>query len=78
MLVYRLLEAKLDDQGTHVTPENLITPLKNMNVTSISDVAYKALYRGSHALNALTELAGLDLDRRHYKLKELDGKFKKF
>jgi len=35
LLVYRLLEAKLDDQGTHVTPENLIATLKNMNVTNI-------------------------------------------
>ena len=78
LLVYRLLEAKLDDQGTHVTPENMITTLKNMNVTNIHDVEYMALYNGSHALDALTELTSLNLDRLHYKPKELNEIIKKF
>lgn len=77
LLVYRLLEAKLDDQATHVTPENLITTLKNMNVTNIHDVEYMALYHGSRALDALTTLTSLGLDRLHYKPKELNGKIKK-
>ena len=53
LLVYRLLEAKLDDQETHVTPQDLITTLRNMNVTNIHDVEYMALYNGSKALDAL-------------------------
>lgn len=77
LLVYRLLEAKLDDQGTHVTPENLITTLKNMNVTNIHDVEYMALYNGSKALNALNLLTSLDLDRLHYRPAELNKKIKK-
>ena len=77
LLVYRLLEAKLDDQNTHVTPENLITTLKNMNVTNIHDVEYMALYNGSKTLDALTKLTALNLDRLHYKPKELNGKIKK-
>jgi len=32
LLVYRLLEAKLDQYGTHFTIENIIETLKNMNV----------------------------------------------
>lgn len=78
LLVYRLLAAKLDDQGTHVTPENLITTLKNMNVTNVHDVEYMALYNGSQALDALMKLTAMDLDRLHYKPKELNGKIKKF
>ena len=78
LLVYRLLEAKLDDQGTHVTPENMITTLKNMNVTNIHDIEYMSLYNGSHTLDALNELTSLNLDRLHYKPKELNGKIKKF
>lgn len=74
LLVYRLLETRLDDQGTHVTPENLITTLKNMNVTNIHDVEYMALYNGSKALNALNLLTSLDLDRLHYKPTELNKK----
>ena len=77
LLVYRLLEAKLDAQGTHVTPENLTATLKNMNVTNIHDVEYMALYNGSKTLDALTKLASLNLDRLHYKPKELNGIIKK-
>lgn len=77
LLVYRLLEAKLDDQGTHVTTENLISTLKNMNVTNLHDIEYLALYNGSKTLDALTRMTSLELDRLHYKPKELNGKIKK-
>ena len=77
LLVYRLLEAKLDDQETHVTPQDLITTLRNMNVTNIHDVEYMALYNGSKALDALEQLTSLNLDRLHYKPKDLNGKIKK-
>ena len=78
LLVYRLLEAKLDDQGTHVTVEDLITTLKNMNVTNIHDVEYMALYNGSKALDALTQLTMQPLDRLHYRPKDLNSMIKKF
>ena len=78
LLVYRLLEAKLDDQKTHITTDNLITTLKNMNVTNIHDVEYMALYNGSRALDALSEMTLLGLDRLHYRPKDLNGKIKKF
>jgi transposase len=77
LLVYRLLEAKLDDKGTHVTTDNLINTLKNMNVTNIHDVEYMALYNGSKTLGALMKLMDLNLDHLHYKSKELNGKIKK-
>ena len=78
LLVYRLLEARLDDQGTHVTVEDLITTLKNMNVANIHDIEYMALYNGSKALDALTRLTMLPLDRLHYRPKELNSMIKKF
>lgn len=77
LLVYRLLEARLGSQGAHVTPENLITTLKNMNVVNVHDVEYMALYNGSKALDALCRQSPLGLDRLHYKPKELNGKIKK-
>lgn len=77
LLVYRLLEVKLDNQDTHVTPDNLIATLKNMNVTNVHDVEYMALYDGSKALDALMKLTSLDLDRLHYKPKDLNKKIKK-
>ncbi len=78
LLVYRLLEVKLDGQETHVTPNDLITTLKNMNVTNIHDIDYMALYKGSKALDALTQLTMLPLDRRHYRPKDLNRIIKKF
>ena len=78
LLVYRLLEARLDDQGTHVTASNLITTLKNMNVANVHDIEYMALYNGSKALDALTRLTMLPLDRLHYRPKELNSLIKKF
>jgi len=78
LLVYRLLEAKLDGQETHITTENLITTLKNMNVTNIHDVEYMALYNGSKTLEALTRTTSLELDRLHYRPKDLNRKIKKF
>lgn len=77
LLVYKLLEVRLNDRGTHVTPDNLITTLKNMNVANVLDVEYMALYKGSKALDALTQLTMLPLDRRHYRPKDLNKMIKK-
>lgn len=78
LLVYRLIEKKLDEQGTHVTADAFITTLRNMNVANIHDFEYMALYDGSKALNALTRLTSFPLDRKHYKPKELNSMIKKF
>lgn len=77
LLVYRLLEYQLDSQETHVTTENLITTLQNMNVVNIHDIEYMAIYKGSRTLDALTRLSGLELDRAHYRPKDLNRKIKK-
>ena len=77
LLVYRLLENKLNTQETHVTTENLIKTLRNMNVVNIHDVEYMAIYKGSLALDALTKLSELGLDYMHYRPKDLNKKIKK-
>jgi hypothetical protein len=48
-----------------------------MNVVNIHDIEYMALYKGSKALDALTKLSILELDRVHYRPKDLNGKIKK-
>ena len=50
----------------------------NMNVANIHDIEYMALYNGSKALDALTRLTMLPLDRLHYRPKELNAMIKKF
>ena len=78
LLVYRLLEVRLDDQKTHVTTDDLITTLKNMNVVNVHDVEFMALYEGSKTLDALTKLTGMILDRLHYRPRELNIMLRKF
>ena len=77
LLVYRLLESKLDDQGTHVTTDNLIDTLKHLNVANVHDVEYMALYTGSKTLRAIEQVTGLGLDFAHYRPKDLNKKIKK-
>lgn len=76
LLIYRLLECGLDDLGTHITTDNLIKTLQNMNVID-DDMCYLATYRGSKALTALTKYHDLALDRKRYKPTELRKKIKK-
>ena len=61
----------------HITTDNLIDTLKNMNVTNVHDVEYMALYTGSKTLTALEKLTGLGLDFKHYRPKDLVRKIKK-
>ena len=76
LLVYRLMECMLDDQGTHVTTDDLIDTVKAMNVAGVHDVEYQALYNGSPTLDSLVRLTGLVLDRVHYRPKDLRKYFK--
>lgn len=56
LLICRLIECRLDDQNTHVTTNQLIETLKNMNVVNIHDLYYMAVYQGSKTLNALEKV----------------------
>ncbi|OLR55079.1 transposase [Hornefia porci] len=77
LLIYQLLEKKLDDAGEHFTTENIIETLQNMNVANVQDMYYMAIYNGSRALTALNGLYPLDLDRKNYLPKELNKKIRK-
>ena len=48
-----------------------------MNVVNIHDIEYMAIYKGSRTLDALTRLSSLELDRAHYRPKDLNRKIKK-
>lgn len=77
LLICRLIECRLDDQNTHVTTNQLIETLKNMNVVNIHDLYYMAVYQGSKTLNALEKEIQLLLDRKYYQPKELARIIKK-
>ncbi len=77
LLIYRLLEAKLDDYGTHFTTENIIETLKNMEVVNVQDIYYQSTYNGSQVCTALNAVFELGLDKKYYQPKELNKKIKK-
>ena len=78
LLIYRLMECKLDDNLTHVTTSNLIKTLRNMNVVNMDDMYYKSIYSGSQALDALERCFELQLNRKYYKPSDLNKIVKKF
>lgn len=78
LLIYRLMECKLDDNLTHVTTSNLIKTLRNMNVVNMDDMYYKSIYSGSQTLDALERCFELQLNRKYYKPSDLNKIVKKF
>lgn len=78
LLIYRLMECKLDDNLTHVTTSNLIKTLRNMNVVNMDDMYYKSICSGSQALDALERCFELQLNRKYYRPSDLNKIVKKF
>ena len=77
LLIYRLMECKLDDNLTHATTSNLIKTLRNMNVVNMDDMYYKSIYSGSQALDALERCFELQLNRKYYRPSDLNKIVKK-
>lgn len=78
LLIYRLMECKLDDNLTHITTSNLIKTLRNMNVVNMDDMYYKSIYSGSQALDALERCFELQLNKKYYRPSDLNKIVKKF
>lgn len=77
LLIYRLLEHKLNNKGYHFTIENILNTLKSMNVINIKDSHYQSLYCSSKVCTALNETFNLDLDKKYYEPKKLNKFLKK-
>ena len=76
LLIYRLLETKLDQSGTHFTTEQILNTLKIMNVMNFQDTFYASAYTESELGIALNAAFGLELNKKYYKRKELNKKLK--
>jgi len=77
LLIYRLLENKLDQYGTHFTTDNILDTLRNMSVANIKDSFYAATYGASEVCTSFNGLFNLGLDKKYYQPKELNKKLKK-
>ena len=73
LLIYRLMEKKLDLHGTHYTVDTLIETMKSMDVANIEDMCYMSTYTSSEACTALNAITGLGLDKKYYQPKELNN-----
>jgi transposase len=76
LLIYRLLENKLDRYGTHFTTDSILDTLRSMNVVNIKDSLYAATFSASQVCTALNGLFDLGLDKKYYQPKELNKKLK--
>jgi len=76
LLIYRLLEKKLNDRGNHFTTENIIETLQNMNVVNIEDLCYMSTYTSSQVLAELNAVFPIGLDKKYYQPKELNRKIR--
>lgn len=76
LLIYRLLETKLNRYGTHFTIENIIETIKNMEVANIEDFCYMSTYNNSQVCTALNAVFSLELNKKYYQSKELNKKIK--
>ena len=72
LLIYRLLEVKLNRNKTHYTTRQIIETLQNMNVVNCSDMYYQSCYTGSDVLDSLEQLFDLKLNRKYYLPKTLN------
>lgn len=77
LLIYRMLEAKLDRYGTHFSIENIIETLNHMEVVNLEDMCYLSTYSSSQVCTALNAVFGLGLDKKYYQPKELNKKIRK-
>ena len=78
LLIFRLLQKKMDLARYHFTPNDIVETLQNMQVSNVNDLFYSATYEGSQILNALNALyPESQLDRKYYQPKDLNKKFKK-
>ena len=76
LLIYRILEKKLNTTNTHFTTENIIETLRNMNVANIEDMCYMSTYTCSQVVTELNAVINLGLDKKYYQPKDLNKKIK--
>ena len=77
LLVYRLLESKLDQYGTHFTTEQILDTLKVMNVMNFQDTFYASTFTESDVSTALNAVFELGLNKKYHQPKDLTKKLKK-
>ena len=71
LLVYRLIETRINNENEHYTTRQIIETLNNMIITDIDGTYYRSNYTNSDICFALNREFGLDLDKVYYEQKFL-------
>lgn len=77
LLIFRLLEKKLENYGSNHTTNQILETLKNIKVVEQNNLFYQSIYDASECLNSLNATSKLDLDKTNYKKDGLDKLAKK-
>ena len=74
LLIYRILEEKLDHK---YTVDEIIKTLRNMSITKVKDVGYIPSYTRTQLTDSLHEYAGFRTDFELMRTKKMQGICKK-
>ena len=78
LLIYRIIEKMLDEQGKHYTVSQIIETIQNVNVGPFKGSSvYNALYDGGDLLVLLCQITNVDLSYRYYRTSTLNKIIKK-
>lgn len=86
LMVFRLMKLKLENQSKelndenygHITDEELLLTLRNLNVVESFEIEYAAAYKSSKTLLALNNLFNIELNYKYYTSSDLKKIIKKF
>ena len=67
LLIYRILEQKINDDSHHYTTTQIISSLKEMNLFKLNDVGFASNYQASELLDSLCKSFDLDLNKQAYR-----------
>lgn len=78
LLIYRIMEKLINEQGKHYTVTQIIETIRNMNVIPISNkLLYTAAYKGSDVLEVLQKITNINLSYCYYQGTSLKNMLKK-
>ena len=67
LLIYRILEQKLNDEGNHFTTREIIDSLREMKLMKAGDLGYCHGYTASTLTNRLCQILNLPLNKEGYR-----------
>lgn len=76
LLLFRILQKKLNSGDDRFTVDEIIKTLKTINVSNNKNLYYEAQYTGSETLNALESTFNLRLNKKNHDFHELRKKIK--